>query len=173
MIEYLLECLKTVITNLINPLFALNCFAQASKSAEVTPNLKSSDSDEPKNTCPIPPPPSPRIALHQRYTRGLLTRSVLDLLDKNRKISSLQSGNRELHSTETPLCSTWTSSLRIWTKSVYHLLCCSTHLKLSTASSMTTYYQSCTHWVCRTLLQPGLRVTYHHACKLSGWQCPI
>ena len=59
MIEYLLECLKTVITNLINPLFALNCFAQASKSAEVTPNLKSSDSDEPKNTCPIPPPLPP------------------------------------------------------------------------------------------------------------------
>ena len=44
-------------------------------------------------------------------------------------------------------CITRTSSLRIWMKNISRLLCCSTCLKLSTASSMTTYYQNRTYWV--------------------------
>ena len=68
-----------------------------------------------------------------------------------------------------PYYITRTSSLRIWMKNVYRLLCCSTCLKLSTASNMTTYYQNCTYWVCRPSLLPGLRLTYHYASRWSGW----
>ena len=41
-----------IITDLINSSFASSCFAQAWKSAEVIPNLKSGDPDEPSNTRP-------------------------------------------------------------------------------------------------------------------------
>ena len=68
-----------------------------------------------------------------------------------------------------PYYITRTSSLRIWMKNVYRLLCCSTCLKLSTASNVTIYYQNCTYWVCRPPLLPGLRVTYHYASRWSGW----
>ena len=41
-----------------------------------------------------------------------------------------------------PYYITRTSSLRIWMKNVYRLLCCSTCLKIWTASNILTYYQN-------------------------------
>ena len=43
------------------------------------------------------------VIIIQSYVRGLLTRSLWTFLDRNGKISGLQSGNRKLHFTETTL----------------------------------------------------------------------
>ena len=87
-----------VITNLINSSFASNCFAQAWKSAEVIPNLKSGDPDEPENTRPIS-----LLPIMSKVCERAAHSQFMDFLDKNSKISGLQSGNRKLHSTETAL----------------------------------------------------------------------
>ena len=57
------------IVNLTNTSFASNCFAQVWKSAEVIPNLKSGDRNDPENTRPI-------SLLPIMYARKLLTRSL-------------------------------------------------------------------------------------------------
>ena len=87
-----------VITNLINSSFASNCFAQAWKSVEVIPNLKSGDPDEPENTRPIS-----LLPIMSKVCERAAHSQFMDFLDKNSKISGLQSGNRKLHSTETAL----------------------------------------------------------------------
>ena len=88
-----------VITNLINSLFASNCFAQAWKPALVFPTLKSGDPDEPENTCLISLLPT----MSKVCERAAHTQFIWEFLDKNSKISGLQSGNRKFHSTETAL----------------------------------------------------------------------
>ena len=50
MLKDSLSATLPVITNVINSSFASNCFAQAWKSADVIPNLKSGDQNEPENT---------------------------------------------------------------------------------------------------------------------------
>ena len=87
-----------VITNLINSAFASNCFAQAWKSAEVIPILKSGDPDEPENTRPIS-----LLPIMSKVCERAAHSQFMDFLDKNSKISGSQSGNRKLHSTETAL----------------------------------------------------------------------
>ena len=93
-----LAATRAVITNLIYSSFASNCFAQAWKSAVVIPNLKPGDPDEPENTRPIAPLPiMSKVCERAAHTQ------FMDFLDKNSKISGLQSGNRKFHSTETAL----------------------------------------------------------------------
>ena len=93
-----LAATRAVITNLIYSSFAPNCFAQAWKSAVVIPNLKSGDPDEPENTRHIAPlPKMSKVCERAAHTQ------FMDFLDKNSKISGLQSGNRKFHSTETAL----------------------------------------------------------------------
>ena len=87
-----------VITNLINTSFASNCFAQAWKSAVVIPNLKSGYSDDPENTRPIS-----LLPIISKLCERAAHTQFMDFLDKNSKISGLQSGNRKFHSTETAL----------------------------------------------------------------------
>ena len=127
-----------VITNLINSSFASNCFAQAWKLAEVIPNLKSGDPDEPETTRPIS-----LLPIMSKVCERAAHSQFLDFLDKNSKISGLQSGNRKLHSTETALVH-YTDQLL----NVYRLLCCLICPKHSTASGMTNFYRSYNHWVC-------------------------
>ena len=92
-----LAATRAVITNLIYSSFASNCFAQAWKFAVVIPNLKSGDPDEPENTHPIALLPiMSKVCERAAHT-------FLDFLDKNSKITGLQSGNRKFHSTETAL----------------------------------------------------------------------
>ena len=68
------------------------------KSAVVIPNLKSGDPDEPENTRPISLLPiMSKVCERANHTQ------FMDFLDKNSKISGLQSGNRNFHSTETAL----------------------------------------------------------------------
>ena len=87
-----------VITNLINTSFASNCFAQAWKSAVVIPNLKSGYSDDPENTRPIS-----LLPIISKVCERAAHTQFMDFLDKNSKISGLQSGNRKFHFTETAL----------------------------------------------------------------------
>ena len=87
-----------VITNLINTSFASNCFAQAWKSAVVISNLKSGDPDDPENTRPIS-----LLPIMSKICERTAHTQFMDFLDKNSKISGLQSGNKKFHSTETTL----------------------------------------------------------------------
>ena len=87
-----------VITNLTNTSFASNCFAQAWKSAVVIPNLKSGDSDDPENIRPVS-----LLPIISKVCERAAHTQFMDFLDKNSKISGLQSGNRKFHSTETAL----------------------------------------------------------------------
>ena len=106
LIEYLLarvlrDCLPatlSVITNLINSLFASNCCAQAWEPTLVIPNLKSGDPDEPENTCPIS-----LLPIMSKVCERAAHTQFMDFLHKNSKISGLQSGNRKFHSNETAL----------------------------------------------------------------------
>ena len=123
-----LAATRAVITNLIYSSFSSNCFAQAWNSAVVIPNLKSGDPDEPENTRPIALLPFwIKMARYLAYRVEIESSTPL----------------------KPPYCTTRTSSLRIWMKKVCPLLCCSTCLKIWTASNMTTYYQNCTYWLCR------------------------
>ena len=68
------------------------------KSAVVISNLKSGDPDEPENTRPISLLPiMSKVCERANHTQSM------DFLDKNTKLSGLQSGNRKFHSTETAL----------------------------------------------------------------------
>ena len=95
-----------------------------------------------------------------KILRGLLaTRSLWTSWIKIARYLAYRVEIESSTSLKPPYYITRTSSLRIWMKNVYRLLCCSTCLKLSTASNTTTYYQNCTYWVCWPPLSPGLRVT--------------
>ena len=61
-------------------------------------NLKSGDPDEPENTCPIS-----LLPIMSKVCDRAAHTQFMDFLDKNSKISGLQSGNRQFHSTETAL----------------------------------------------------------------------
>ena len=93
-----LPTILPVNTNLINSLFASNCFAQTWKSAVVIPNLKSGDPDEPENTRPIS-----LLPIMSKVCEKAAHTQFMDFLDKNSKISGLHSWNRKFHSTETAL----------------------------------------------------------------------
>ena len=87
-----------IITDLISSSFASCCFAQAWKSAEVIPNLKSGESDEASNIFPIALLPiMAKVCERAAYSQ------FMNFLNSNDKISCLQSGNRKMHSTETAL----------------------------------------------------------------------
>ena len=73
-------------TNLINSLFASNCFAQTWKSAVVIPNLKSGDPDEPENTRPIS-----LLPIMSKVCERAAHTQFMDFLDKNSKTSGLHS----------------------------------------------------------------------------------
>ena len=87
-----------IITSIINNSFAFNCFAQAWKFAEVVPNLKSGDSDEPENTRPIS-----LLPVMSKVCERVAHTQFMNFLNMNGKIAGLQSGNRKWHSTETAL----------------------------------------------------------------------
>ena len=146
MIEYPAKVFKDslpttlpVITHLINSLFASNCFVQTWKSAVIIPNLKSGDPDEPENTRPIS-----LLPIMWKVCEKAAHTQFMAFLDKN-IIARYLAYTVEIESSTTlkpPYCTTQTSTLRIWLKNAYRLLCCSTCLRLSTASNMTTYYQN-------------------------------
>ena len=87
-----------IITDLINSSFASCRFVQAWKSAEVIPNLRSGDPDEPSNTRPIS-----LLPIMAKVCERAAHSQFVNFLDRNDKISHLQSENRKMHSTKTAL----------------------------------------------------------------------
>ena len=148
MLKDILPATLPVIINLMNTSFTSNCFVQLWKSAVVIPNLKSGDPNDPENTRHIS-----ILPMMSKVCERAAHMQFMDFLDKNSKISGLQSRNRKFHSTKKqPYHTSRTSSLRIWMKNEYLWLYYSTSLKLSTASDMTPFYRSGNFWVCVTPL---------------------
>ena len=84
----------------------------------------------------------------------------MDFLDKNSKISGLQSGNRKFHSTETALLH-YTDQLR---KKMDEK-----HISVVALLYMSNAFDSIQHDNLLSKLHLlGLRVTYHYASKWSG-----
>ena len=86
----------STLTRLINLSFTSNTFPQAWKKAEVIPHPKEGDHELPNNNRPISLLPAlskvlERIALNQ----------YLDYLTSHGRLTTHQSGNRKMHSTET------------------------------------------------------------------------
>ena len=87
-----------MISRLVNNSFKMAAFPKAWKIAEVIPVPKEGNSEEPANNRPISLLPilskvSERLA-HKQFVEFLATRD---------KLSTYQSGNRKMHSTETAL----------------------------------------------------------------------
>ena len=86
------------ITTIMNNSFNTKTFARSWKIAEVTPVLKSGDSEEPCNHRPIS-----LLPVLSKVSERLAHRQFVDFLSANKKLAKTQSGNRKLHSTETAL----------------------------------------------------------------------
>ena len=93
-----LPAILPIITHLFNKSFATGTFARSWKMAEVIPVPKSGDFNEPVNTRPIS-----LLPILSKVCERLAHRQFVDFLNRSGKISKFQSGNRELHSTETAL----------------------------------------------------------------------
>ena len=120
------------IINLTNTSFASNCFAQVWKSAEVIPNLKSGDRNDPENTRPIS-----LLPIMSKVREKAAHTQFMDFLGKIARYPAY----RVKKGSSTPLkpscCTSRTISLRIWMRNEYLWLYYSTCLKISTAFNMT------------------------------------
>ena len=90
--------IRPAITTIMNNSFNTKTFARSWKIAEVTPVLKSGDSEEPCNHRPIS-----LLPVLSKVSERLANRQFVDFLSANKKLAKTQSGNRKLHSTETAL----------------------------------------------------------------------
>ena len=86
------------ITTIMNNSFNTKTFARSWKIAEVTPVLKSGDSEEPCNHRSIS-----LLPVLSKVSERLVHRQFVDFLSANKKLAKTQSGNHKLHSTETAL----------------------------------------------------------------------
>ena len=86
----------STLTRLINLSFASNTFPQAWKKAEVIPHPKEGDHELPNNNRPISLLP----AISKLFERIALN-EYLYYLTSHRRLTTHQSGNRKMHSTET------------------------------------------------------------------------
>ena len=106
MLKDILPATLPVIINLMNTSFASNCFVQLWKSAVVIPNLKSGDPNDPENTRHIS-----ILPMMSKVCERAAHMQFMDFLDKNSKISGLQSRNRKFHSTKKTALSHFTDQL--------------------------------------------------------------
>ena len=111
------------IINLTNTSFASNCFAQVWKSAEVIPNLKSGDRNDPENTRPIS-----LLPIMSKVCEKAAHKQFMDFLGKIARYSAY----RVKKESSTPLKPSYstsrTTSLRIWMRNEYLWLYYSTCL---------------------------------------------
>ena len=111
------------IINLINTSFASNCFAKVWKSAEVIPNLKSGDRNDPENTRPIS-----LLPIMSKVCEKAAHKQFMDFLGKIARYSAY----RVKKESSTPLKPSYstsrTTSLRIWMRNEYLWLYYSTCL---------------------------------------------
>ena len=86
----------STITSIMNVSFCSNIFANAWKTAEVSPVLNSGDFEDPSNTRPIS-----LLPILSKVSEKLAQCQFVDYLTIENKLWKTQSGNRKLHSTET------------------------------------------------------------------------
>ena len=86
----------------MNYSFYTGTFVRAWKIAEVTPNLKSGNSEDPSNNRPISP-----LAILSKVSERLAHGKFVDYFTANKILAKTQSGDRKLFSTDTAvLCAT-------------------------------------------------------------------
>ena len=111
------------IINLINTSFASNCFAQVWKSAEVIPNLKSGDRNDPENTRPIS-----LLPIMSKVCEKAAHRQFMDFLGKIARYSAYRVKKESSTPLKPSYCTSRTTSLRIWMRNEYLWLYYSTCL---------------------------------------------
>ena len=142
LIEYPLECLKTVYQSPY-PLLPIWLILRSHPIAlhRCGSPQWSSQTSNPENTRPIS-----LLPMMSKVCERAANTQFMDFLD-NSKISGLQSGNRKFYSTETTRLHYTGQLLQNTDENEYLLLYYLTCLKLSTASNGKTYYRGCTYWV--------------------------
>ena len=85
-----------MISRLVNNSFKMAAFPNAWKIAEVIPVPKEGNSEEPANNRPIS-----LLPILSRVSERLAHKRFVEFLTTHDKLSSYQSGNRKMHSTET------------------------------------------------------------------------
>ena len=111
------------IINLINTSFASNCFAQVWKSAEVIPNLKSGDRNDPENTRPIS-----LLPIMSKVCEKADHKQFMDFLGKTARYSAYRVKKESSTPLKPSYCTSRTTSLRIWMRNEYLWLYYSTCL---------------------------------------------
>ena len=111
------------IINLINTSFASNCFAQVWKSAEVIPNLKSGDRNDPENTRPIS-----LLPIMSKVCEKAAHKQFMDFLGKIARYSSYRVKKESSTPLKPSYCTSRTTSLRRWMRNEYLWLYYSTCL---------------------------------------------
>ena len=90
------------ITSIMNYSFYTGTFVRAWKIAEVTPILKSGNSEDPSNNRPISP-----LAILSKVSERLANGKFFDYFTANKILAKTESGDQKLYSTETAvLCAT-------------------------------------------------------------------
>ena len=92
------ESIAPVISRLVNNSFKMAAFPKAWKIAEVIPIHKEGNSEEPANNRPIS-----LLPILSKVSERLAHKQFVEFLTMHDKLSSYQSGNRKMHSTETAL----------------------------------------------------------------------
>ena len=92
------ESIAPVISRLVNNSFKMANFPKACKIAEVIPVPKEGNSKEPANNRPIS-----LLPILSKVSERLAYKQFVEFLTTHDKLSTYQSGNRKMHSTETAL----------------------------------------------------------------------
>ena len=111
------------IINLINTSFASNCFAQVWKSAEVIPNFKSGDRNDPENTRPIS-----LLPIMSKVCEKAAHKQFMDFLGKIARYSAYRVKKESSTPLKPSYCTSRTTSVRIWMRNEYLWLYYSTCL---------------------------------------------
>ena len=91
-----LEHILPTLTDLINHSLSSSVFLLAWKKGEVVPHPKESDHEVANNNCPIT-----LLPVLSKVAERIVVRQFNDYLTLNNRLTTHQSGNRSLHSTET------------------------------------------------------------------------
>ena len=102
------ESIAPVISRLVNISFKMAAFPKAWKIAEVIPVPKEGNSEEPANNRPIS-----LLPILSKVSERLAHKQFVEFLTTHDKLSTYQSGNRKMHSTETALINVTDNILKV------------------------------------------------------------
>ena len=122
------ESIAPVISRLVNNSFKMAAFPKAWKIAEVIPIPKEGNSEEPANNRPIS-----LLPILSKVIERLAHKQFVEFLTMHDKLSTYQSGNRKMYSTETALINVTDNILKAIDEKSASLLVLLDMSKLSTA----------------------------------------